>query len=100
MNVLITYDLVEDAKHESKHSQVKKTMKEGGYMDSFTVTGDTTKTVYTLPNTTLWKKDTTPDQAKKDLQAAVAKHSATLERMIATEFTSTWAAIPGKPYKS
>lgn len=99
MDVLITYDLTENRLYESKHSQVKDCMKNKGYLDTFTTT-DTSgkKTKYYLPNTTLWKQNTTPQQAKDDLLACAKTHSADVERLIAVEFTDKWAAIPGKPY--
>lgn len=98
MDALIKYELVENRTHESKHTQVKSTMKKNGYLDHFTCEVDGKKTTYYLPDATLWKKDTTPQQAKTDLLAAAKLHNADVERLIAVEFTEKWAAIPGKPY--
>lgn len=100
MRVIITYDLVENRMHESVHSTVKKAMKGLGYSDAFSAKDPEdgqTKNFY-LPNTTLWHKDTTPQQAKKDLLAIAAKHSAKVERLFADQFTDNWAGISGKAY--
>ncbi len=101
MRVIITYDFAENTQHKSVHSVVKKAMKDLGYMDAFKAKdpddNNKEKTFY-LPNTTLWHKDTTPQQAKKDLVAVAKKHAAVVERLFADQFTDSWAAIPGKPY--
>lgn len=98
MRTIITYDLVENRFQESKHTQVKDTMKASGYMDSFSYESNGKKETYYLPNTTLWHKNTTPQQAKNDLLAAAKKHNADVERLFADEFTDNWVAIPGKKY--
>jgi hypothetical protein len=98
MRVIITYDLTENRLHESKHSQVKDTMKANGYHDYFTIERSGKKETYYLPNTTLWKNNITPTQAKDDLIAAARKHNADVERLFADEFTDNWAAISGKKY--
>lgn len=102
MDALITYDIAVSSRiDESKNSQVKDGMKEKGYHDHFTTTNKVTGvvTTYYLPNTTLWKKETTPDTALADLIEVAKLCKADVERAIATEFTGTWKAIPGKPYK-
>ncbi|PQJ10790.1 hypothetical protein CJD36_012535 [Flavipsychrobacter stenotrophus] len=99
MNTLITYDIVENIHKEAKQTQVKETMKANGYLDHFTKSGDSTNAVHYLPNTSLVKIDTTPEQAKIDLDAAVKKHGATLERCFAVGFEQgKYVAIPGKAY--
>ena len=101
MRVIITYDLTENRLNESKHSQVKDCMKNKGYFDYFSAKDSSGKDVtYYLPNTTLWKPDTTTAQAKNDLLECAKRHNADVERLFADEFTSNWVAIPGKPYKS
>ncbi len=90
-NILLTYDLKEDRLHESKHSQVKNSMKALGYYDAWTHNNVT----YTLPNTTLFK-DGSVSQAKAELLSCA---TAVVERFVAVEF-SNWEAIKGEPYKS
>lgn len=92
--ILLTYDLQEDVLRPSKHIQVKDEMKKLGYMDSWSADGVT----YTLPNTTLWKKGVTTNQANTDLANSAKKIGAIVERFVAVEFPN-WDAIPGKPYK-
>lgn len=76
--ILITYDLKETT--NGIHKEVKDTMKsEYGYSD----TSPTKK--YKLPNTSLLKDGTTPDQAVKELKASVNKHNGTLERYLSCE---------------
>lgn len=93
MDILINYDLAEKAGEESKHTAVKEGMKALRYMESFTVN----KVRYYLPNTTLWKKEITSEQAKNDLLGVAKTVGADVERLIATQFIN-WDAIPGKPY--
>lgn len=99
MDILITYDLAEKGGQVSKHTAVKDGMKALGYMESFSTTDEQTKvkTIYYLPNTTLWRKETTSTQAKTDLLNVGKKNGAEVERLIATQFVN-WDAIPGKPY--
>lgn len=92
--ILLTYDLQEDLLHASKHIQVKDEMIRLGYMVSWKFNNE----LYTLPNTTLWKKDISTAQAKTDLLNTAKKFGAIVERCVAVVFTS-WDAIPGKPYK-
>ena len=40
----------------------------------------------------------TVDQGKQDLLVVAKSKGATVERLMAVEFT-TWAGIPGEPYK-
>jgi hypothetical protein len=99
MDAIITYDLEEKAGQVSKHTAVKDGMKELGYLDRFSYTDPQgKKTTYYLPNTTLWKKNTTPSEAKTDLLAVTKAKGAVAERLISNEFTDNWEAIPGKPY--
>lgn len=106
MRVIITYDL-KGALNESVHSIVKDAMKELGYMDSFFIKDekggnkkhpDGTTIVYTLPNTTLWHYNSTPEKAKTYLLKVAKDHKAEVERLFADEFTTNWSAIEGKPY--
>lgn len=98
MDSSITYDLEEKAGQESKHSAVKSAMKKKGYSDRFWHEANGSRTTYYLPNTTLWKKNTTPAQAKADLLEVAKACNAVVERLFASEFTGNWAAIPGKEY--
>jgi len=101
MDVIITYDLEEKSTQASKHSEVKAGMKVLGYNDHFNYTDSAgKKTTYYLPNTTLWKKNSTPTNAKTDLLAVAKAKGATVERLFADEFTDNWVAIPGKAYTS
>jgi len=95
MDILITYDLAPDFWGVNKNTDVKNEMKSLGYMESFKSDG----TTYTLPNTTLWKGNTTSKQGKNDLIKCANKFNVKPERLIALEFTDIWAAIPGEPYK-
>lgn len=98
MIALVTYDITEGPRnlYESKHTQVKNAMKNLGYSDKFIV-GQNQTPVYYLPNTSLWKADTTPTQAKSDLLNVARQCNAEVERLIATQFDN-WDGIPGKPY--
>ena len=98
MDILITYDIESEA-GEAKNSAVKAAMKKENYLDYFTTTNSSTqvKTTYYLPNTSLWKKNTTSEDAKADLLRIAKANGATVERLFATQFIN-WAAIPGKQY--
>jgi len=98
MDSIITYDLEEKVFQVSKHSEVKAGMKALGYMDCFGAIRDGVKRTYYLPNTTLWKDETTPATAKADLLKVAAAKGATVERLFADEFTTNWEAITGKAY--
>lgn len=97
MDVLITYDLV-----EGKQTEVKDAMKAKGYMQ--TINGvreeDNSPAAMNLPNTTLWKPDTSPEQARTDLTNAVKICGSKLERVFATGIMSGWRAIIGQSYDS
>lgn len=99
MNVLITYD-IKSVPNESKDTEVKDGMKALGYMQSYSLTKDDKTTTYYLPNTTLWKQNTSPQKAKQDLQSVALRCKAEVERLIAVEWNSNWDAIPGKAYAS
>jgi hypothetical protein len=101
MDVLIMYD-IESELFDDKNSVVKDAMKELGYHDHFKYPDPNDKDkkiTYYLPNTTLWRKDTTPLTAKNDLQRVAKENDAKVERLLATVFADGWKAIPGKPYK-
>jgi len=95
--VLLTYDL-EERLNESKHHQVKDAMKALGYHDHWTTGEGEAKQTWYLPNTTLWRKDITPSQAKADLESCASKAGAIVERLIAVDHLN-WDGITGKPYK-
>lgn len=98
MDVLITYDIATDDDYEAKNTEVKDGMKELGYFDYFIVIGNRRNTTSYLPNTTLCRKNTTPEQAKNDLISIAEEVDAEIERLVAVEFTNNWAAIEGEPY--
>ena len=80
-DVLISYDI------PHSHKAVKDSMKSKGYRETWNYT-DGTK-IYNLPNTTLWKPDTSSDTAMSDLKASCAAASVSLERavsVLATEW--------------
>lgn len=77
--VLITYDV------SAKHVQVKAslTSEPYNYYDAAKVGNNP----FNLPNTTLWKPDTTAAQAKLDMENVAKSHQVKLERAVAVEFT-------------
>lgn len=88
-NVLVSYDITKD------HVKFKATLKSNGYMDNWNASQKT----YYLPNTTLWKQNTTVAQAFADLQAVSKQLGLALERALAVNFEpSDWAAIEGKTH--
>ncbi|TAK22789.1 MAG: hypothetical protein EPO40_28050 [Myxococcaceae bacterium] len=88
MNALIAYDV------SGKQDKVKKGMQDKGYLDFWTHQGKT----YNLPDTTLWKKNTTLDQAFDDLTAVVDSIPViTVQRAVVTP-CDEWVAIPGQPH--
>ena len=97
MDAVITYDIKSGA---SKDTAVKNGMKAIGYLDHFVTQENGRQVTYTLPNTTLWRNNTSPLQAKNDLQAVARSCNADIERLLATEITANWVAIPGKPYEN
>lgn len=86
MDVLITYDV------SAKQPEVKAGMKARGYSDAW----NSSNVKYSLPDTTLWKKDLVgPQAALQDLQSVVASlTNVRLERAIATP-CDQWSGIPG-----
>lgn len=87
-------------------SEVKSQLESMGYADRWKQGTD----IFYLPDTTVWKKDTTSAQAAKDLDSAIANVNATLSvfdkikrrRGVAFEFTDWWAFfgevhVAGKP---
>lgn len=92
MNALITYDIT------IRHTEAKSAMQAKGYFDYWTANNQN----YYLPNTSLWKQNTTPQAALADMQQVIqtlnynqpADKQIRLERCAAVEW-SNWAAIPG-----
>lgn len=78
-SVLISYDV------SAKNPEVKAALIALNYFDSFTL-GSSTK-VYYLPNTTLWHKTKTSDQAMADMKKVCADLKVTLEKAIAVKAT-------------
>jgi len=72
-NVLISYDI------NKSHTEVKTAMQELNYYDNFKFEGQAK--VYELPNTTLWHKTKTTNQAIADLKGICSKLNVTLERL-------------------
>ena len=60
-DILITYDV------SDKNKEMKVALKALGYMDNWKSNEQT----YYLPNTTMWKKDTTVSQGIEDMQACM-----------------------------
>lgn len=85
VSILISYDISE------KHKDMKKELKALGYFDGWKDCN--------LPNTTLWKKEGTVDQANQDMQSTAKKIGVRLERAVAVSF-SQWAGIQGDPHTS
>ena len=79
---LISYDI------DRNHVTVKSAMKTLGYMDRVTVGGNT----YALPNTTLWKNQTSTDTALSDLQRICRQTGTTLEKAI-TVLGTEWLGV-------
>lgn len=80
-NVLISYDI------PHSHKPVKDSMKSKGYRETWSYEGDSKK--YSLPNTTLWKPDTSSDTAMSDLKASCSAANVSLEKavsVLATEW--------------
>lgn len=97
MDVVITYNIKVD--FFDKNPEIKDEMKGLGYLDRFLAENSEKELiVYYLPDTTLWKKDTTPLQAQNDLLIIAKSFKTKVERLFAYEFTANWKAIPGEPY--
>jgi hypothetical protein len=89
MQVLITYDV------NKLHKDVKSAMKAKGYYDYWTSNG----IAYYLPNTTLWKQNTTSDTAISDIKEITTVLGVRLERAVAVNWDNgNWSAIPGIPH--
>lgn len=88
--VLITYDV------SAKQVQVKASLTSApySYYDDAAKVGDN---LFNLPNTTLWKPDTTAAQAKLDMENVAKSHQVKLERAVAVEF-SKMDGIKGDPH--
>ena len=76
-NVVISYDI------NKSHTQVKDDMIDLGYFDYFTLSGSNKK--YYLPNTTLWHKSKSSNQAMSDLKAVCRNLGVTLEKAISVK---------------
>lgn len=76
-NVLISYDV------SDKNPEVKAALKVLGYSDSYTL--GTAPKVYYLPNTTLWHKAKSSDQAMADMKRVCAELRVTLEKAVAVK---------------
>jgi len=86
-DALITYDV------SSKQIEMKERLKVKGYMDRWLANGRT----YYLPNTTLWKQNTTAEQGKSDMIEVANYLRINLERAIVVP-TSPWSGIEGRPH--
>lgn len=72
--VLISYDV------SAKNPEVKAALIALNYYESFTL-GNATK-VYYLPNTTLWHKTKSSDQAMADMKKVCSDLKVTLEKAV------------------
>jgi hypothetical protein len=73
-DAVISYDI------PHSHALVKNSMKNKGYHDKWNYTGNS-KT-YMLPNTTLWKSNTSTDDALADLKASCNQVNVKLEKVV------------------
>lgn len=89
MAIIVTYDV------PSKHAELKKALLVLGYTDQILHSG---KIIY-LPNTTLYHNSKNAGEARDEVSQACAQLSIKLERCIATQWGSDWAAIYGEPFK-
>lgn len=97
-DALISYDI--NTKNDSAvHNAVKECMIAKGYADRLTDLSTTNKTIFYLPNTTLWKQNITVIIARADLKYCIdeynKKHATKheIEKCVALEFTSIWSAF-------
>ena len=74
--VLISYDV------SAKNPEVKAALQALDYYDNFTLG---TSKVYYLPNTTLWHKAKSSDQAMADMKRVCAELRVTLEKAVAVK---------------
>lgn len=75
-NVVISYDV------SAKNPEVKAALQALNYYDYFTLG---TSKVYNLPNTTLWHKSKSSDQAMADMKKVCNDLRVTLEKAIAVK---------------
>jgi hypothetical protein len=75
--VLISYDV------SAKNPEVKAALQALNYYDNFTL--GTAPKVYYLPNTTLWHKTKSSDQAMADMKKVCNDLRVTLEKAIAVK---------------
>jgi hypothetical protein len=90
MASIITYDV------PSEHSAIKTAMFNKGYQDQIPGT-ENCKIIY-FPNTCLYHRSKTPEEARADLKAVCKEHSVTIERCVATIWDN-WAAVCGESFK-
>lgn len=72
--VLISYDV------NKSHTEVKDAMKANGYFENWHIGNGPT---YYLPNTTLWHKSKSSDQAIADIKSVCTSLKVTLEKAVA-----------------
>jgi hypothetical protein len=84
-NAIISYDL------NTAHIAVKQAMIDRGYLDHCTLNNLT----YDLPNTTLWRRNTSTGQILSDLQDCARVNRATIQRSVAVLGTD-WAGYPAR----
>ncbi|QHT68039.1 hypothetical protein GXP67_16010 [Rhodocytophaga rosea] len=82
MQIIISYEV------NSKQSAVRDIMKLKGYEEIWTKN----EVQYRLPETTLWKEDTTPSQAMEDLKKVARALNIELLGASAAEFTD-WEGL-------
>ena len=96
MNSLVTYDV------STGQTEVKDALKEISYLD-YWVNDSVT---YTLPETTLWKKNARPSKVVQEIKSVLEtlnkdiplkKNKIVLERCVAVKF-DLWAGIEGEEY--
>lgn len=78
-DVVLSYDI------NKLHTDVKTAMKAIGYLENWKHYNNGLS--YQLPNTTLWKPNTTSDQAIVDIKTVCSKLSVTLEKALAVKAT-------------
>lgn len=76
-NVLISYDV------SAKNPEVKAALQALNYYDNFKL--GTAPKVYYLPNTTLWHKSKSSDQAMADMKRVCTELRVTLEKAVAVK---------------
>lgn len=90
-DVIISYDI---EKKGTVHSFVKECMEKKGYFDAFIKSG--TQKIAELPNTTLWRQNTSPKEALDDVSDCLIQYEKAnqvkpeFEKCIATHFTGSW----------